>query len=210
MNVSSPNRNGFQGLVIPVALALLLILFTRVAPAAAWEGDGRINLAGYLGGDSVYCVDASMNPVSSPDGAGLRLLNLHGDELFHVSPEQIAAVAHNPAVNTVIAQGMGSYGPVYLSRLTDGRFQLTGLDDHSKPYVFEWSGCTQVTPIPQSSDSSSSPSFAAQLFGACMSYVGASDADTAFRCHQIVWIIEPLCKLDDFDAKDCVAAYVVL
>src|SRR5690606_909380 len=52
-----------------------------------------------------------------------------------------------PDENALIAEGAGSYGPVSLWRLTNGRFELRGLDEHNKPYLFEWSGCASVGEI---------------------------------------------------------------
>ncbi len=204
MNTTSQNRTDLHWLLILLALALLLTLFTRVAPAAAWEGDGRINLAGYLGGDSVYCVDASMNPVSNPVGAGLRLLNLRGEQMMYVSPEQIAAVSQHPAVNTIMAQGSGSYGPVYLSRLTNGNLQLTGTDDHGKSYVFEWTHCVQVTPIPDG-HSTGTLSYSGQIAAACHQRFGGSALS---QCLAVVHEITTICKIQELGVKECVDVFL--
>ena len=53
-----------------------------------------------------------------------------------------------PAVDTRIAQGWGSYGIVELWRLTNGDFSLIGQDEHGKQYIFQWTGCEQIGPIP--------------------------------------------------------------
>lgn len=148
LTMTTRSSFNLRWLLVPLALVLGLLAFGGASRTLASQGDERINLAGYLGGDVIYCSDGNNNATSEPNGAGIRLLNMNGVELFKVSAAQINAVPEHPAVNTLIAQGNGSYGPIYLSRLTDGRFQLTGSDDHGKPYVFEWTGCTQVTPIP--------------------------------------------------------------
>ncbi len=188
-----------------LALTALVLLFGGLSSIRAAEGDGRINLAGYLGGDVIYCANGS-SPTSEPNGAGLRLLNLNGDELFYVSPEQIAAVGEHPAVNTVIAQGNGSFGPVYLSRLTDGRFQLSGQDDHGKSYVFEWSGCTQVTPIPQSGDDDSQrPGDRFNIDSYCDPYDGIDKQD----CLDY-WVpaLEAECKDQGYNTSESCLEYI--
>ncbi len=163
--------------LISLALTAVFFLFGGISSTFASQGDQRINLAGYLGGDVIYCTNGN-NPTSEPNGSGISLLNMNGDELFHITAEQIAAVGEHPAVNTIIAQGVGSYGPVYLSRLTDGRFQLTGQDDHGKTYVFEWAGCTQVTPIPTShGHSDRKPGDRFDISSYCDGYGGADKQD---------------------------------
>lgn len=129
-------------LYLLVALAIVLLVGALVV--AAVDNDGRINVVHHLGGDVVYCVDAERNVASSYAGGGLLLVNSDGQHLFFVPEADINAVPEFPDMNTLIAEGMGSYGPVSLWRLTNGRFELHGLDEHDKPYLFDWSGCAAV------------------------------------------------------------------
>ena len=147
---TTSTRMPFNALLLILATALIAVIAHIVT--AAPDSDGRINVAPHLGGDVMYCVDGSKNATSEPNGAGLRLLNLHGQELFYVSPAQIDAVPEFPAQNTLIAQGSGSNGPISLYRLSNGEFQLNGMDEHGKPFFFSWSDCTPVNPIPDPHD----------------------------------------------------------
>ena len=181
--------------------AFVLVLVVAHAALAA-ESDNRINPDGSLGGDAVYCVDAAMNPTSDPADAGIRLLDALGESLFYVSPEQIAAVPHHPYANTLIPQGSGSYGPVYLERLTNGQFRLIGKDDQGRISSVTWTDCAQVAPITSNQNGdSSSPS---AILAACVAAAGEPNAS---RCHEIADILAPVCAAEALDARTCVSQH---
>jgi hypothetical protein len=143
-------RLNLNAMMLVIAIAMIAAIAHIVA--AAPESDGRINVAPHLGGDVVYCVDGSKNVTSEPNGAGIRLLNQNGSELFYVPAGVIAKVAEFPAQNTLIAEGNGSYGKISLYRLSSGQFQLNGTDEHGKAYSVIWNDCTPVNPIPDPND----------------------------------------------------------
>ena len=66
---------------------------------------------------------------------------------FHVTPEELDA-SLNPAVNTLIAQGMNSQGiNIRLYRLTDNQLEVVSplpkdpITGQTKMFIFVWDGC---------------------------------------------------------------------
>lgn len=147
-------------------LGVFALIFAVVAIAAlsgamatqALEDDGRINLVHHLGGDAVFCTGANNVASDSYVNGGIQLLNSNGQQLFFVPAATIDAVPEMPLVDTRIAQGWGTFGPVELWRLTNGNFSLVGQDEHSKPFSFQWTACEQIGADPGNSNTSSSPS----------------------------------------------------
>lgn len=148
MNHLNTNRFNLGILAFAVFVAAVLAL-SGVMATRAYEDDGRINLVNHLGGDAVFCAGADMAASDSYVNGGIRLLSASGQELFFVPAATIDAVPELPLVDTRIAQGWGTHGPVELWRLTNGDFSLVGQDEHGKQYIFQWTGCTQIGPIPE-------------------------------------------------------------
>jgi hypothetical protein len=147
-------------------LGVFALVFAVVAIAAlsgvmatqALEDDGRINLVHHLGGDAVFCTGANNIASDSYVNGGIQLLSASGQQLFFVPAATINAVPEMPLVNTRIAQGWGTFGPVELWRLTNGDFTLVGQDEHGKPYNFQWTGCEQIgTDAERSSNEANEP-----------------------------------------------------
>lgn len=150
MNNQLTNRFNLGLLAIAAVIAAVAAL-SGVMSTRAYEDDGRLNLVSHLGGDALFCVDANRNVSDTFINGGFRLLSQSGQELFFVPVSMINAVPDLPEIDTRIAQGWGSYGVVELWRLTNGDFSLVGQDEHGKQYLFQWTGCTPIGPIPYES-----------------------------------------------------------
>ena len=147
MNNSITNRFNLVLFAFAIGIALVATL-SGVMATRAIEDDGRLNLVNHLGGDAVFCVGADMTASGSFVNGGIRLLSASGQQLFFVPAATINAVPEMPVVDTRIAQGWGTYGVVELWRLTTGEFSLIGQDEHGKQFIFTWTGCTPIGPIP--------------------------------------------------------------
>ncbi len=133
-----------------VILTLAMLAFLAVTIVSADDNidpskrDGRINMAEWVNGNAVYCVDHTWTPTSLgwSDG-GIRVLDGGGQAIFFASAAEIDAVGV-PAVNTLIK----SEGGLSLYRQPDGGFSLNGIDQWGKPFTFVFNSCVPIGPIP--------------------------------------------------------------
>ncbi len=124
------------------------------------QADGRINQVAHFGGDAIYCTNSALNPTNDLsvmlNGGDFRVLDIHGQPLWTVPADQIAAaIAQQQASGqgVEVGTGNGSYGPVSLWVIgTDESgnplFQFNGVDEHGKSNSLEFNRCTPVNPIP--------------------------------------------------------------
>lgn len=140
----NPSKTVKRLFLFSIPILALVALLTSVMTTWAVDKDGRLNVVYHLGGDVLYCVDANRTSAASYADGGFLLMSQTGQHLFFVPVADIEAVPERPEANTVIATGSGSYGGVTLWRLSNGMFALTGLDEHGKPYDFQWTGCLPV------------------------------------------------------------------
>lgn len=160
----------FRKLTISLALTLVMVsimshLFAKVAYAL--PEDGRINLVSHFGGDVLYCVDQDFNPTNHyPDleQGGFRLLDMHGQVLWFVPAAPIAAAvqeARETGATVLAAEGMGTYGPVYIHAYVtgaeDAHFIFTGYDEHGRPNSLTFQDCIPVGPALEQSDDDDTP-----------------------------------------------------
>ena len=106
--------------------------------------DGRLNVAAWIGGNAVYCVDKSWSPTSDgwSDG-GIRILDGNGQAVFFASAAEIDAVGV-PTENTLVKSEAG----FSLYRQPDGGFSLNGVDQWGSPYTFVFQSCVPIGPVP--------------------------------------------------------------
>jgi hypothetical protein len=147
-------------LVISISLLILVLSGASLVSAKQLvHEDGRLNQVHHFGGDALYCVDANTVATNSYpkmlDGGGFQLLSSSGQELWFVPAEDILAAIEeslDAEGGVLIAQGMGTHGPARLYTYFDGNVQhfvFSGYDEHGKPNMFDFTGCTPVGPIPQ-------------------------------------------------------------
>lgn len=153
--VLSPQRH----ILMLAVLLLIMMSATLVSAQNVVQPDGRINQVAHFGGDSLYCVDGNFTPTNqySDFGAGgFRLLNSGGQELWFVPSAVISAAvaeAKETGKGVLVAEGMGSYGPVriytYVTGAGDDYFVFSGYDEFGKPNSVEFKFCIPVGPVPQ-------------------------------------------------------------
>ena len=122
-----------------------LNLYTNPEFAGSNDYDGRIDPYYYNTYAIIYCFDGSGNVNSgSMQGGGVTIYWIEpGQEgyIFVATEAQINAVGV-PAAQTIIHSESG----FTLSRLSDGRFDMTGTQIDGGFFVFRWWGC-QPNPI---------------------------------------------------------------
>lgn len=145
-------------LIVTIGLMLVvLVLGISTVMADLVQPDGRLNQVHHFGGDAFYCVDANKNPTMQygSTGGGFRLLNIAGQELWFI-PEAVvsaaAAQAEASGQGVLVAEGMGTYGPVTLWTFTnaDGYilFSFTGYDEFGKANTMVFKYCEPNNPSP--------------------------------------------------------------
>ncbi|MBC7813865.1 MAG: hypothetical protein H7175_22105 [Burkholderiales bacterium] len=140
------------------AATLALMLFVSVTGAFAQDGefniandDGRLNVATFMGGSNVYCVDATNTSATTYVGGGFRVLDDLGDEMLFVAEADITAAAATMAqTGQYVTLGVGNrpwYGgqPVAIYLLTSGEYQLNSADEYGKTVEFRWTSCRTFT-----------------------------------------------------------------
>nr|AUN37597.1 hypothetical protein [uncultured bacterium] len=116
------------------------------------NSDKRINQVSDFGGDALYCMDAAQNPTNdSATFDHFRLLSQNGVELWTLSR---ADVEHGlgsifyGGTPVLLGTGQGSFGTInlYANAAVDGTpyFIFTGFDDHYKPNLITFYGCSTV------------------------------------------------------------------
>lgn len=123
-------------------LAGFALALAAVPAFAQTADDGRINAVAHLGGNAVYCVDADNNVSNTYADGGIQVLSQDGQLVLFVPAADIDVLGETVAQNTLVAQAEG----LSLYRLTEGGFQLNGLDEHGKLYEFAFAGCDPVGP----------------------------------------------------------------
>lgn len=139
----SRSMRGRLVIVLSGVLTLIVGLWAIDLAAAQTSGDGRINLIAPLGGATIYCVDASMQPAPSYVAGGIRVLDMDGIEVLFAPAASIPAPGADPIM---LAEGQGRYSLLTLYLLPSSEFQLNGVDDKGQPFEFRWIGCTQQGP----------------------------------------------------------------
>lgn len=143
------------GLVLGLAL---LSLVTVLVPATSMAvKDGRINEIDHVGGNVIYCIDGQgLISEDFTDGAspvaGIRILDPSGNILMFVQGLQLAPLVEQAnagllASPELVASAPDQYGfgQIRFFVLPDGRFELTGFDEHFKFFFFRWTDCDRVT-----------------------------------------------------------------
>lgn len=125
---------------VSAAVVLFAGLWAIDLATAQAGGDGRINLIAPLGGATIYCVDAAMQPATSYVGGGIRVLDSDGLEVLFAPAGSIPSPGADPVL---LAEGQGRYSVLMLYLLPSGEFQLNGADDKGQPFEFRWTGCAQ-------------------------------------------------------------------
>jgi hypothetical protein len=148
--------------MITVIASLLagVVVVSAVDPFPGLPNDGRVNVVHHFGGDALYCVDRNMNPTdqfSDDNFGGIRLLNIHGQELWFVPADEIeeaAALAEaTPGLGVEVITAPGTYGPSYLYVFADQeedgiiKFQFVAYDEWGKTNMMEFKFCEPVGPI---------------------------------------------------------------
>lgn len=143
----------------------VILLLISVAPIAVWavSDDGRINEAAYLGGIAIYCNDAEGNLTSSaPKGFQLVTYNHEGQIILRLDGDRLRSYvdAANRGELTepfFVGGGTSRQGAVNFSYyvLPNGKFQVSGVDEYTNAFSFEWEMCTPVS-APESIVTSSS------------------------------------------------------
>lgn len=132
-------------------ILISLILITGILIANADDGvgyanDGRLNAIFHMGGSAIYCVNRYLDPTSSYDDGGIRVLSINGQEQMFVPASKIAETGDHPAVDTMLAESTNAYGVLRLFRLTGGEFMLNGIDEHGNPFWFIFKDCLPQGP----------------------------------------------------------------
>jgi hypothetical protein len=114
---------------------LAFLLF--VAGLSAVMADGRINVVHHFGGDVLYCTHEE----------GCKLLNIHGEELWH-QPQSVIDAAMATACGSgetqTIDAGVGTYGPNALLVSCFGGdpesafLNMTGYDEWGKSNIIQF------------------------------------------------------------------------
>jgi hypothetical protein len=145
--------------VLAAMLVIGVVVVSAVDPFPGLPNDGRVNVVHHFGGDALYCVDRDMNPTdqfSDDNFGGIRLLNIHGQELWFVPAADIEAAIviaqATPGLGVEVITAPGTYGPSYLYVFADPgedgdiKFQFTAYDEWGKTNMMEFKFCEPVGP----------------------------------------------------------------
>ncbi|MFQ3568405.1 MAG: hypothetical protein SNJ59_15560 [Aggregatilineales bacterium] len=114
------------------------------------DDDGRINQGIHLGGVGVYCEDALGEAGTSFEDGGIAVWSITGERLIFVPEDELLAgltteleaQGQEAAGFVLLAEADGPFGPLALWRVgTAPSFQLRGVYEDGKPFVFGWSVC---------------------------------------------------------------------
>lgn len=114
------------------------------------DDDGRINQGIHLGGVGVYCEDAMGEAGASFEDGGIAVWSITGERLIFVPEEELlAGLTTEPTTQgqgeagfVLLAEADGPFGPLALWRVGSApSFQLRGVYEDGKPFVFGWSVC---------------------------------------------------------------------
>ncbi|HVU15243.1 MAG TPA: hypothetical protein VHD90_28415 [Phototrophicaceae bacterium] len=142
-----------RALILVLAFVSVLALGLMVVSANPLvQSDKRLNQITDFGGDALYCVDDTFQPTNdSKTFYEFRLLNSSGQELWTLSratvEEGLGQIKYggNPVL---LGEGHGTFGEInlYGNAAEDGSpyFIFMGFDDHYKPNLMIFYGCTPV------------------------------------------------------------------
>ena len=142
-----------RSLVFAVGILMVLVLgISAVIAQQLPQPDGRINQIADLGGDALYCMDASNNVTNDWTSlAYLQLLNSNGQPLWTLTRAMVEKGADQVKYGeppVLLGSGTGSYGAfdLYANAAQDGTpyYIFVGVDDHYKPVTLIFYGCTPV------------------------------------------------------------------
>jgi hypothetical protein len=114
------------------------------------DDDGRINQGIHLAGVGVYCEDALGEAGTSFEDGGIAVWSITGERLIFVPEEELLAGLtteleaqdQEAAGFVLLAEADGPFGPLALWRVgSEPSFQLRGVYEDGKPFVFGWSVC---------------------------------------------------------------------
>ncbi len=133
-------------------IAALVMMVTAVMADPLVQSDKRINQVSDFGGDALYCIDTANNPTNDTlTFDHFRLLSSDGTELWTLSRADVekglGSIGYGwPPV--LLGTGEGSFGTMnlYANAAEDGTpyFIFTGFDDHYKPNIISFYGCSTV------------------------------------------------------------------
>ena len=148
-------QNSRLGRSLMFGIGIIAILVAGLAVVAAdplVQTDKRINQVSDFGGDALYCIDAAQNPTNnSATFDHFQLLSGNGNVLWTLSRadvEQGLGSIFYGGKPVLLGTGQGSFGTInlYANAAVDGTpyFIFTGFDDHYKPNLISFYGCSVV------------------------------------------------------------------
>ena len=147
------NSRPHRALIVVIGIVAALVLgAVAVAATPLVNSDKRINQVSDFGGDALYCMDASNNPTNdSSTFDHFRLLNENGVELWTLSRADVEHGLGSVRFGwkpVLLGTGKGTFGVInlYANAAQDGTpyFIFTGFDDHYKPNIITFYGCSTV------------------------------------------------------------------